>query len=117
MVGTPCLAHDLSELDERNVAVADLVVDLALLERTAGDLDVLIEEFGNASMIVSGYSGVIADPDLVTALQEFAGNWRVHREKLLSSMHAVHQMAATSQQAYIRTDNKLARELRGGGRR
>lgn len=101
----------------RNVAVADLVVDLALLEQSAGDLGVLIEEFGNTSMIVSGYSGAVADPDLVTALEEFASNWRVHREKLLSSMQAVHQMAAKSHQAYISTDDKLAGELHAGGGR
>jgi hypothetical protein len=97
--------------------VADLVVDLALLQRTAGDLDVLIEEFGNASGIVSSSSGAVADPDLVTALEEFAGNWRVHREKLLGSMHAVHQMTTASHQAYVTTDNKLAGELRGGNGR
>ncbi len=99
---------------ETGIAVADLVVDLALLERTAGDLGVLIGEFGNASGIVSGSSAAVADPGLVSALEDFAGNWRVHREKLLSSMHAVHQMAARSHQAYLTTDSKLASELRGG---
>jgi hypothetical protein len=97
--------------------VADLLVNLDLLEQTAGELSVLIEEFGNASAIVSSSSDAVGDPDLVAALEEFAGDWRVHREQLLSSMDAVHQMADKSHRAYIETDDKLAQQLRGDGGR
>ena len=37
--------------------MADLVVDLGLLAQTAGSLSMLIEEFGNASKIVSSAQG------------------------------------------------------------
>lgn len=95
--------------------MADLLVDLGLLEQTAGELGVLIGEFGNASAIVASSSNSVGDPDLVSALEEFASDWRVHREKLLSSMQAAHQMADKSHRAYIETDDKLAQQLRGDG--
>jgi uncharacterized protein YukE len=71
--------------------MADLEVDLGLLERTAGSLSMLIEEFDNCSKIVNSAQASVGDPALVAALDSFAGNWTAHREDLLSSMQAVLQ--------------------------
>jgi hypothetical protein len=95
--------------------MADLVVDLGLLESTSGSLSLLIEEFSDASKIVSSYRGSLGDPALIAALDSFASDWQVHREQLLSSMKAVHDMAAKSHEAYTSTDDKLAQDLRKGG--
>jgi hypothetical protein len=92
--------------------MADLVVDLGLLAQTAGSLSMLIEEFGNASKIVSSARGSVAEPVLVTALDDFANDWSVHRQDLLSSMQTVYKMATESRRAYIATDDRLARDLR-----
>jgi hypothetical protein len=92
--------------------MADLVVDLDLLASTAGSLSMLIEEFSNASKIVTSYQGAVGDPTLISALQAFAGDWQAHRQDLLSSMEAVYKMAAKSRQAYITTDDKLAQDLK-----
>jgi hypothetical protein len=92
--------------------MADLVVDLGLLEQTAGSLSMLIEEFSNASKIVSSAQGSVAEPILVTALDDFANDWAVHRQDLLSSMQTVYKMATESRRAYIATDDKLAQDLR-----
>jgi hypothetical protein len=92
--------------------MADLVVDLGLLEQTAGSLSMLIEEFSNASKIVSSAQGSVAEPILVTALEDFANDWSVHRQDLLSSMQTVYKMATESRKAYIATDDRLARDLR-----
>jgi hypothetical protein len=54
--------------------MAELVVDLGLLESTAGALSMLMAEFSNASQIVGDYQG---DPKLTLARQDFAGNWKV----------------------------------------
>jgi hypothetical protein len=91
--------------------MADLVVDLGLLEQTAGSLSMLIEEFSNASKIVSSAQGSVAEPVLVTALDDFANDWSVHRQDLLSSMETVYKMATESRKAYIATDDKLAQDL------
>jgi hypothetical protein len=95
--------------------MADLVVDLGLLEQTAGSLSMLIEEFSNASKIVSSAQGSVAEPILVTALEDFANDWSVHRQDLLSSMETVYKMATESRKAYIATDDRLARDLRESG--
>lgn len=92
--------------------MADLVVDLGLLEQTAGSLSMLIEEFSNASKIVSSAQGSVAEPILVTALDDFANDWSVHRQDLLSSMQTVYKMATESRKAYIATDDRLAQDLR-----
>jgi hypothetical protein len=92
--------------------MADLVVDLGLLESTAGALSMLMEEFNNASQIVDDYQGDIGDPKLISALQDFASNWKVHRQTLLSSMNSVYKMATQSHQAYLSTDDRLARDIK-----
>lgn len=95
--------------------MADLEVDLGLLERTAGALSMLIEEFNNCSKIVNSAQAAVGDPALVAALESFAGNWTVHRENLLSSMQSVYRMATDSHKAYIDTDDSLARDIRADG--
>lgn len=90
----------------------DLVVDLPLLEQTAGALSMLIEEFNNSDKIVSSYHASVGDPTLTSALDDFANDWSVHRKDLVSSMQSVYQMATKSHKAYIDTDDKLAQELR-----
>ncbi len=92
--------------------MADLVVDLDLLARTAGSLSTLIEEFSSASKIVTSYQGAVGDPTLISALEAFAGDWQVHRQDLLSSMEAVYKMATQSRKAYIATDDQLAKDLK-----
>lgn len=97
--------------------MADLVVDLDLLARTAGGLSMLIEEFSNASKIASASAsqGQLTEPTLIGALDDFTNDWSVHRQDLLSSMQSVYKMATESRKAYIDTDDKLARELRNRG--
>jgi hypothetical protein len=95
--------------------MADLVVDLSLLERTAGSLSMLVDEFSNATKIVTSYEAAVGEPQLVAALQAFSGDWQAHREELISSMKAVYQMATKSHKAYIDTDDKLAQDLRKDG--
>jgi hypothetical protein len=93
----------------------DLVVDYSLLESTAGSLNLLIEEFTNASKIVDSYQDAVADHDLLMALDAFANNWAVHRQDLLTSMQSVYQMATKGHHAYVAADDKLAQDIRQDG--
>lgn len=95
--------------------MADLQVNLGLLQQTAGSLSMLIEEFSNASKIVSSAQRGVAEPILASALEDFADDWSVHRQSLLSSMETVYKMATESHKAYIATDDKLAQDLRKNG--
>jgi len=92
--------------------MADLVVDLDLLASTAGALCMLIEEFSNASKVVTSYEDAVGDPTLRAALHAFSDDWTVHRQDLLSSMESVYKMATQSRKAYIATDDRLARDLK-----
>lgn len=94
----------------------DLFVDFSLLESTAGSLNMLIEEFSNATKIVNSYQDAVADHDLLMALDAFASNWAVHREDMVNSMQAVYQMATESHKAYLDTDDKLAQDIRQGAK-
>jgi hypothetical protein len=93
----------------------DLVVDYSLLESTAGSLNLLIEEFTNASKIVNSAQDAVGDPSLIAALDAFAGNWAVHREDMLTSMQSVYQMATKSHKAYVAADDRLAQDIRQDG--
>lgn len=93
--------------------MADLVVDLTLLEDTDRSLGVLANEFKDASAIVGGYRADIGAPVLIGALDQFADDWAVHREQLLSSIQAVRELASQGHQQFRATDDKLARDVRG----
>jgi hypothetical protein len=93
--------------------MADLVVDLNLLESTDRALGTLAGEFKDASAIVNSYAGAIP-PVLAQALDAFATDWNAHRQNLLNSMQAVHEMASQGHQQFRNTDAKLASSLQGG---
>jgi hypothetical protein len=89
----------------------DLKVDLSLLESTAGSLGMLTEEFKNAKSIVDGYDAAIGSHTVSSALDDFADNWKVHRDDLLKTMDAVYQMATESHKAYVDADDHLAQDI------
>jgi hypothetical protein len=89
--------------------MADLVVNLDMVQSTANTLNNLANEFNNASQIVG--DAAIGDDTIDSALGNFTGNWKVHRESLVSSMQSVQKMASQSYQDYTTTDSKLASEL------
>lgn len=87
-------------------------VDLGLLDMTAADLKGLSGEFSDAADFAD--PAVIGHPRMVDALEEFATNWKRHRQGLTKSLDAVHQMAMDSAAHYRQVDEELARALRRG---
>lgn len=90
-----------------------LRVDLSLLDATAAELKGLSLEFGDTADYTD--PAVIGHPKMADALEEFATNWKRHREGLTKSLDAVHQMAVDSAAHYRAVDEELARALRGAG--
>lgn len=90
-----------------------LRVDLAAVERIATELAILSAEFTNAGDIVAEHERAIGARVLIDALEEFAGNWERHREKLPSKMDATQAMAAQSVRYYLEVDDELTRALTG----
>jgi hypothetical protein len=93
--------------------VADISVDLDMLNQTATQLTTLVNDFSNAGKIVSGAD--IGDPTIGGALNNFTGDWKVKVGDLISSMQSVQKMASQGYQGYTATDNQLASDLKNGG--
>lgn len=94
--------------------MADLVVDLSLLDSTDRALGVLANEFKDASAIMSGYADGIGAPVLVSALDQFCTDWNAHREQLLSSIRNVRELASQGSAQFRATDDTLTRHLLAG---
>jgi hypothetical protein len=92
--------------------VGDLEVDLALLEQTATELGLLIEELNRAGDIARDGEDAVGAPSVRSALHGFVSDWQVHRKDLPESMHAVYQMAWTGHDAYQQADTQLALDIR-----
>jgi hypothetical protein len=89
--------------------MADISVDLDMLNQTANALSTLISDFSDAAKIVSDAD--INDPTIGKALDNFTGDWKVKVGDLISSMQAVQSMASQGYSGYTSTDNQLTQAL------
>jgi hypothetical protein len=91
--------------------MADLAVNLTLLETTSGSLGMLMHEFNDASDIADSYAADVGSGTLNDALHNFATNWKSHRESLVKAMDGVYKLATQGHDTYIQADDKLAQDL------
>jgi hypothetical protein len=81
--------------------MADLVVDYSLLEQVESTLGGLKKEFENIQAQEQGYTGAYGSGDVAGAMDDFAGNWSYHRDKIVKSMEAlaksVHEVVTDTQ--------------------
>ena len=94
--------------------MADLVVNLSLLDSTDYALGVLASEFKDASATLSGYADGIGAPTLIAALDQFCTDWKAHREQLLSSISDVRELAKQGSAQFRATDASLSSHLQSG---
>jgi hypothetical protein len=91
--------------------MADLVVDYSLLEQVESTLDGLKKEFENIQAQEHGYWGAYGSGDVAGAMDDFAGNWSYHRDKIVKSMEAlaksVHEVITDTQQFDTDLQNSL----------
>jgi hypothetical protein len=92
-----------------------LKVDLDLLEDTADALEQLRAEFADASQIADDYRGVLGSGEVADAVDDFVGNWRRHREKLINSIESLETMAEDSARTYREVDSELADSVQPPG--
>jgi hypothetical protein len=93
--------------------MADIQVDLDMLQSTASSLTTLIDDFSNAAQIVKDAD--IGDPTIGKALNNFTGDWKVRVGSLIDSMKSVQKMANTGYTDYTSTDNQLAQQMAQAG--
>jgi N-acetylglucosamine-6-phosphate deacetylase len=89
-------------------------VDPDLLDQVAGQLGEIASALRSADARAREDRGVLGHGGLASAMAEFVGNWRVHRERLLSSVEAHQKMASHSADAYRRLDDQLGSLLDPG---
>ena len=93
--------------------MADISVDLDMLNETANSLNTLIDDFSNAAQKVKDPD--IGDPTIGKALDNFTGDWKVRVGDLISSMQSVQKMANTGYTDYTTTDTQLAQQMAQAG--
>ena len=89
--------------------MSDLRVDYAELAHSRDELAALIEEFHNAESIAA--DGDVGSAQVLDALHEFASNWKVHKQRLIEEMTAVHDMVDKTIHGFLDADNALAKNI------
>jgi len=92
--------------------------DLSRIGQVAGQVSALGAEFERATALVDGYEDALGSAPLAAALAAFAGNWAIHRGRLVADLTQEADLARSAVAAYHGTDDQLAAALsrqQGGG--
>lgn len=85
-----------------------LKVDVALIRATGEGLGRIKDALQHAEASNPGYH-VLGSHELAGVMDDFVGNWEIHRGKLVSAVEAHRQMALQSADAYEHTDSELTK--------
>ena len=99
---------------EPRLGAPNLRVDYTLLEASHKSLTSLASEFGALQASTGGYDAAMGSGAIAGAMDNFAGNWSYHRDKLVANMHKLDDMITESVKQFMDTDQQLARGLQGG---
>jgi hypothetical protein len=81
------------------------------LEESATQLKRLQDEFEHSSQLMAEFRGFIGSGELADKLDDFASNWKIHREKLCKQIELLGKTAETAAKAYDGIDAHLAATL------
>lgn len=97
--------------------MADLKVDYEQLTASRDALERLTTEYSHATDLAHASEGIWGHSAVKDAINDFAGNWKIHREKLLDHLHKVSEMTEKSLEAFEDADSQIARgvEVRHDG--
>jgi hypothetical protein len=88
--------------------VSDLRISYSDLESTGAALGGLIRDLENIQTSQSEYDGAMGSSDISGAMDNFAGNWSIHREKLLGKMQNLQSMVDAALTEFPKTDREAA---------
>jgi hypothetical protein len=91
--------------------MTDLRLDYQLLDEIRASLRSLAADFGSIEVMQDGYNAAMGSPAIASAMNGFAGNWSVHRQKLVASMQALEQMAEGTRSGFTKTDDDLRQQV------
>lgn len=102
-----------------NIGVGEWVrADLNMIGQVAGQISAIGGEFERATSLVDSYADALGSAQLAAALDSFAGNWAIHRQRLIDDLSKEAQLAQGAVAAYQGTDAQLTAALEkmtGGG--
>lgn len=88
----------------------DLIVD-ATLDDTNRDLKRIKDEFENASKRADQTARIWGQRDVERAMDEFADNWRVHRDDILEGLGKLSERVEQACATWSDADKQLASSL------
>jgi hypothetical protein len=88
--------------------MADLKVDYDQLTSSWSALHQLREEFDNATKLADSTDDIWGNGHVADAIHDFAGNWKLHKEKLISKMQKVEDATQGCIQTFQDADGKIA---------
>lgn len=91
--------------------MTDLRVDYRLLDEIDASLGQLAGQFERLQATQDGYDGAMGSAAITAAMNGFAGNWSIHRERLTASMRALQQKVRDTHQGFSQTDGDLGQQL------
>lgn len=87
---------------------SDLRISYSELESTRATMGALIGDLENIQANQSAYDGAMGSGDIAGAMDNFAGNWSIHRKKLLGKMKNLNSMVGAALTEFPKTDREAA---------
>ncbi|MDT0341763.1 hypothetical protein [Streptomyces litchfieldiae] len=94
--------------------MADLTVTVDDVRDLATKLRQVATEFEHSEDIASDYAEDVSHDDLAHELEQFAENWRVHRNKLMEGLQSFVEKAQQAADGYDGLERELVNALEGG---
>lgn len=93
----------------------DLNVTTEEVRELANKLRLVATEFENAEDIADDYAEQVSHDDLAHELEQFAENWKHHREKLMDGLQSFVEAAKSAAEGYEGIEEELVNALEGDG--
>ncbi|MDT0269534.1 hypothetical protein RM844_24945 [Streptomyces sp. DSM 44915] len=94
--------------------MSDLQISVDEVRELATKLRLVATEFENSEDIASEYAEEVSHGDLAHELEQFAENWRIHRDKLMEGLGTFVEHAEQAAEGYDGIETELANALQGG---
>ncbi|KAB1144182.1 hypothetical protein F7R91_22770 [Streptomyces luteolifulvus] len=89
--------------------MSDLIVDFALLSKSAKQLSEIQAEFKNLGEWKDDITSVVGASELKEAMTDFIDNWDDNRKRLLESLEEVGKQVEGTRDAFKGLDDELAK--------
>ena len=93
--------------------MSDLKADIQRIRECSDELGVVYDDFTNRANPADGYTiEDLGSPDLASAFEEFADNWKIHRRELADKIATLGKITEDAANTYQSIDADLAAALR-----